>query len=535
MLKIKNILLTFIILMLCIGLISCTDADKDKNKDEKSDTPAVSHEYKDIEPFKIKVVNSKTGRGVPLIELRTTNDISYFTDSAGLVAFNEPGLMNEEVYFTIESDGYVFPEGGTTVTVKPGGEATIEVDQKNIAERLYRITGQGIYRDSTLLGIKSPLENPNINGKVMGSDSTQTIIYKNRLYWFWGDTHGPFSVFGNFRVTGATSELPENGGLDPDVGVNLQYFTQNDGFVKQMVPPLPDGAGLCWIGPLMTIKDENGNERLLTGYASLNSLVDLVGRGVLMFNDETEEWDQIADFEFYMDGDWRFPRGGGTFYEENGKEYWVFTGPIPNSRVLNDINEVIDQSKYEAFTPLKPGTEYKGADTEIERDENGKVVWGWKKNTPPIDQRQEADLIKYGLIDPDKDRPHFQFYDVDTGKTVLVHGTTIRWNEYRKKWVIIAQEIAGTSFLGEIWYGESDSITGPWGPLKKIVSHQVFSFYNPIQHEYFQEDNGRVIYFEGTYTDGFTNEPPTPFYNYNQIMYKLELDDPRLGLPFEEQ
>ena len=40
---------------------------------------------------------------------------------------------------------------------------------------------------------------------------------------------------------------------------------------------------------------------------------------------------------------------------------------------------------------------------------------------------------------------------------------------------------------------------------------------------------GRIIFLEGTYTDSFTNAPTrTPRYNYNQIMYRLDLDDQRL-------
>ena len=49
--------------------------------------------------FRINVVDSKTGRGVPLVELKTVNDIRYYTDSAGTVAFHEPGLMNQTVFF----------------------------------------------------------------------------------------------------------------------------------------------------------------------------------------------------------------------------------------------------------------------------------------------------------------------------------------------------------------------------------------------------------------------------------------------------
>ena len=37
------------------------------------------------------------------------------------------------------------------------------------------------------------------------------------------------------------------------------------------------------------------------------------------------------------------------------------------------------------------------------------------------------------------------------------------------------------------------------------------------------------LLFEGTYTAEFANHAqPTPRYNYNQILYRLDLDDPKL-------
>ena len=51
--------------------------------------------------FRIQVVEEGTGRGVPLVELKTVNQIRYVTDSNGIVAFDEPGLFNRKVFFTI--------------------------------------------------------------------------------------------------------------------------------------------------------------------------------------------------------------------------------------------------------------------------------------------------------------------------------------------------------------------------------------------------------------------------------------------------
>ena len=60
----------------------------------------------------LQVVDGETGRGVPCVQLRTSNDIRAYTDSAGLVAWDEPSLLNQPVFFSVETDGYTFPKDG---------------------------------------------------------------------------------------------------------------------------------------------------------------------------------------------------------------------------------------------------------------------------------------------------------------------------------------------------------------------------------------------------------------------------------------
>ena len=97
---------------------------------------------------------------------------------------------------------------------------------------------------------------------------------------------------------------------------------------------------------------------------------------------------------------------------------------------------------------------------------------------------------------------------------------------------MIAEEFGGTSFLGEIWYAEAETLLGPWRSARKVVTHEKYSFYNPKQHPEFQKDGGRIIFFEGTYSTFLAGtKVATPRYNYNQIMYRLDLSDKRLGLP----
>ena len=153
------------------------------------DAPAVKH-------FKITVVDEQTGRGVPLVELRTVHDVRHFTDSNGIVAFHEPGLMGQTVYFHVKSHGYEFPKDGfgfrgRALEVKEGGSIVLKIKRLNVAERLYRVTGAGIYRDSVLVGQPTPLERPLLNGQVVGTDSVLNAVYRGKLYWFWGDTNRP--------------------------------------------------------------------------------------------------------------------------------------------------------------------------------------------------------------------------------------------------------------------------------------------------------------------------------------------------------
>ena len=78
---------------------------------------------------------------------------------------------------------------------------------------------------------------------------------------------------------------------------------------------------------------------------------------------------------------------------------------------------------------------------------------------------------------------------------------------------------------------EASAPTGPWKRAVKIVTHDRHSFYNPAQHAFFDEDGGRFIYFEGTYSHTFSGrQSRTPRYDYNQILYRLDLSDERLRL-----
>ncbi len=479
--------------------------------------------------FSIRVIDEQTGCGVPLVELRTVHNVRYYTDSAGRVAFHEPGLMDQEVFFFVRSHGYEYPADGfgirgARLKVSPGGEATLKVKRLNIAERLYRVTGGGIYRDSVLLGRPVPIEHPVLNGLVLGQDSVFTIVYADRLYWFWGDTGWPRYPLGNFQMSGATSRLPDDGGLDPTVGVDLTYFVDERGFSRGMAP-MP-GEGPTWGDAFVTLRDEHGRQRMHGAYAKIRpGTMETHDRGLMTFSDEKQQFEKVASLP--MDAP-IYPAAHAAKLTMDGVEYVYFATPYPLTRVRAKPSDYCNLAAYETFTCLKPGS--RRDDLEVDRSEDGAVRYGWKHDTPAVTPSVQDQSIKAGGLKPDE--ALLQLQDADSGKPVLAHAGSVYWNSLRRRWVMITCEQFGRSLLGEIWYAEADTLPGPWVYARKIVTHDQYSFYNPKQHPMFDQDNGRIIFFEGTYTHTFSGNPDqTPRYDYNQIMYRLDLSDPRLVLP----
>lgn len=475
-------------------------------------------------PFEIQVLDDQSGRGVPLVEFTTTAGVAFVTDSAGRIAFAEPGMMDQRVWFAVKSHGYVGPKDGFGIAgaafdVKPGGKATLKIKRLTIAQRLYRITGSSIYRDSVLLGHESPIKEPVLNAKVTGCDSVLLAKYQDKLYWFWGDTNRPAYVLGLFDVPGATSALPGKG-LDIEKGIDINYFTGKDGFVRATCKMA--GEGPTWIGGVTTVRDAKGKERLMGSYIKVKPPLTIYRRGTCIWNDEKNEFEHAADVP--LDAP-LYPHGHPILFNDCGVVFAYFGDPFFNCRVYATVDGYSDLSKYESFTCLKHGSSLDKP--EIERDPSGNVVWAFKRNVPPVDAVAEGKLLAAGLLK--KEEANFQVRDAKTGKKVAVHRGSVRWNEYRKKWVCLFGEIGGSSMLGEIWYAEGNGPTGPWKEAVKVATHDKYSFYNPVHHAEFDREQGRFIYFEGTYTTTFSgNDQKTPRYDYNQMLYKLDLADERL-------
>ncbi len=480
--------------------------------------------------FAIQVVDEQTGRGVPMVELRTTSSVSYYTDSGGLVAFYEPGLMDKRVWFNIASHGYEMPPDGlgargVALDVRSGGQATIKIRRTNIAERVYRLTGEGIYRDTVMLGRRPPIEQPLVNAQITGQDGTLNATYAGKLYWFFGDTTRLSNVLGNFSMTGALAGLPDT--LDPDVGINLRYFVREDGFVRA-IAKMP-GEGAVWLYGVSVVPDERGRERMCAFFQRRKGLGELLENGFVRFNDQSQSFEKLSTTPLDPP---IFPKGYPFRAEIGGRAYIYFTAPYPMVRVRADLKSYLDLTMYEGYTCLKPDSRYVKGKTELDRDTAGKLIWGWKRNTPPLDPRQQQELIAAGKMTRDSSPEHLQSAG---GKPILLNNCSCCWNAYRKKYVMIAGESMGATMLGETWYSEAPRPEGPWHTAVKIITHakkpnDAHDFYNPVQHPFLDREGGRLIYLEGSYVNTFSGNPhPTPYYEYNQIMYRLDLSDSRLA------
>jgi hypothetical protein len=477
--------------------------------------------------FLIQVADAATGRGVPLVELKTVHEVAYYTDSQGFVALHEPALMGRDVFFHIASPGYEFDKDGfgyrgKALQATPGGSVVLKVRRLNIAERLYRITGEGIYRDSVLAGRATPLRQPLFNGLVFGQDSVMAIPYRGRLYWFWGDTARPSYPLGHFGTAGATSDWPARGGLDPSRGVDLDYFTDARGFSRPLCAW--PGPGMKWIAGVMTVRDPAGAERLVARCDTHKSLGEILERTLIVFDDASNRFERLHPWDLQWP---LFPESHPFRVRVGEDDYWYFPtwAPQPAIRVKAQWHAITNPAAYEAFTCLAVGSRWKAPQPSLDRAADGPLRYTWKADTAFIGHAEQQALIQAGRIQPDEG--WLQMLDFETGAPFAGHGGSVCWNTFRRRWVMIA-----LGQPGEIWFAEADTPVGPWVYARRVLTHGQYNFYNPTQHSFFDQANGRLIYFEGTYTAEFSGaRAKTPRYDYNQIMYRLDLADARLALP----
>lgn len=478
--------------------------------------------------FEIHCVDAATGRDVPLVELETVNHLRYVSDNRGRIAFAEPGFDGRETFFHVRSHGYAFPKdgfgyAGVRLTPRAGARAEIKLQRVNLAERLYRITGSGRYRDSFLLGQVPAVKNET-RGGVLGQDSIQAARYRDRLHWFWGDTDRQSYPLGHFRTSGATSALPGAGGTRAAEGIDLEYFVGGEGFSRPMMPLPERPDGVIWIDGLVVVPNAAGRERMVCHYSRRKGLEQQLEQGLAVFNDDKARFEPAR--ELPESETWRMVQGHPVLVTEGGRR-WVYAGlPLLHVRVPATYEAVLDPARYEAYSCRDPDAT--GAKPSPRRNAAGQLDWTWQTRVGPVGPAEESAWLKAGLVQSEECR--FSPRSPDGKERPVLHGGTVRWNSFRQAWIMIALEVGGrTSHLGEVWYAEGPSPVGPFARAVRVVTHDRQSFYNPCHHDFLDEAAGRFIYFEGTYVNTFSGNPDTtPRFNYNQIMYRLDLAEAQL-------
>lgn len=434
-----------------------------------------------VEPCRIRVVDAENGWPVPLVELRTTHHVSFFTDNAGVVALDLPELMGVETWLHVEADGYEakadgFGMRGFRFTPEPGGEHVVKIDRTIVAKRLGRLTGGGIFGESQKLGDHTDWSESGI----LGSDSVQNAVHRGKMYWAWGDTNVPRYPLGLFHMTSATTAVRPLASYEPPLKLPLDYFRDEEDRVRNVANVAPDDPGPTWVSGYASLPDDAGKERLVGCYVKIEPPMSAYRVGLCVWNDETANFESVEVLWDKKDGGSEpklQPAGHPSFWTDaDGKGWLLFGDPFPSIRMPATFEGWRDSKNWEAISPPKT---IAGAD----------------------------------------------------GRKVKPHRGSIAWNDYRGKWVTVFGEHGGDpSLLGELWYAESDSPLGPWGKAVKVLSHRKLTFYNPRLHPEFTPTDSPILLFEGTYCQTFSGEPRhTPRHDYNQVLYRLDLDDPKLA------
>ncbi len=430
--------------------------------------------------YGITVVEKGTGWPVPMVELRTVHQVLFVSDNAGRVAFDLPELMGRETWLEVTSDGYEVPadghgKRGVRLTPEPGKSLTIEVTRTSMARRLGRLTGAGLFGESQKLGLETDWK----ESDVLGSDSVQNAVHDGRMYWAWGDTNVARYPLGIFDSTSATTAIRPLASFEPPVRLKFDYFTDDAGRPRGVAKMA--GQGPTWLTGYTSLPDKTGTHRLVAAYMKSTPPMEGYECGLCAWNERTANFEHVRTVWKKSEKEPKhppMPQGQPVIVDgDAGKKMALFGDPLPYLRCAATFEAWQDPASWEKLTPQKTLLSSEG------------------------------------------------------GKPITPASGSIAWNAYRKRWVTIFMQIFGTpSAFGEVWYAEADSPYGPWGTAVKVLSHTNYSFYNPRLHPEFTASDSPILLFEGTHSVTFANRPePTPRYDYNQILYRLDLDDPKLA------
>jgi len=474
-------------------------------------------------PFVLKFVDAATGRPIPLVEVEAFNGLRQVSDNLGHIAIIEPDMAFNNLRLVIRGNGYRYPkldllgERAINPQLLPGDYIQVKLERTVAAERLYRITGAGRYRDSILAGRSEQHTDTWLVGRVIGLDSAIPVVWHRRLFCFWGDTLYPDRL----NLSGSGGMIDTFGSPDPEIPLQVQYFMDKDAYAKPMIET--GSPGFVWIEAVIPLKYGRHGEILVARYVKHKTLEEAVETGFAVFQTLKHKFSVIKRIRSGR----HHKSAHAVPVVQNEKTRWAIQ---PWEITEAEMQSFTNPDSYFNYSCLekadtKAELQVEGRPYRVRRDRLGRPVFAWAQGGVPCHPSQQKALRQAGLLKSDES--WLQLTEVGSGKTSPDFSGSISWNNFRNRWVMISQ-----GHTGEIWYAEADTFTGPWLYARRVVEHDTYNFYNPVHHRWFDRDGGQTIYFEGTYTSFFTRDGyKTPRADYNQVMYRLNLSHPHLLLP----
>ena len=397
-------------------------------------------------------------RLLQVMHLSRTAEAGALSASFAHIAFDEPGLMGRRVFFGVAAHGYEFAKDGfgirgVVLEPKPGGSARLKIRRLNIAERLYRITGYGIYRD---LGPARP----EAAGRRAAAQRRGDRPGRHPQRGLQGQAllvlrrHRPARLRPGQLRHGRGHDRPAREAR-PGRRDRPQVL-HRPGWLREAHGP-DEGEGVVWLFGLAVLPDESGRERMIAYFHRRRGLGPCWRRASSPIT--TPRTSSRSS---------RMSRSGRPYSHRlpvprpgpRGRVRQLH-GPIPGPAGPGRLEELPGPRLVRGLHLPGPGTRYVDKDkARLERDGDGRLVWAWKRDTPPLGPKEQQGLIEAGKMR--REESPFRLQDADGGKPIVLNNSSCFWNGYRKKYILIASEHLGATALGEVWYSEADRPEGPW-------------------------------------------------------------------------
>ena len=464
----------------------------------KSGVGAEEEEGKDVTPpeyFGVRVVDSSSGRGIPAARVSVLHWLDQWSDSLGYVAFQEPALATPtQLFVTVESDNY--DKLAVSLNASLGRSLSLQLRRQLPAERLYRVTGPGIFRDAVLLGAKLPpaaaavaASDSDLSHGIAGQDAMISAQFRDKIVLSFGDTRSASDGAGQTMTSNAlapTQAFSRERILD---GLPLSYSLSPSGETRPSLPLHVSERSVCEFGMPFARKGTNDSS-VEIGALSATS------RGLFVVFTKR-------------------PRGNmGPSWADCTTCCWGIARYDIDTRVYRP--QVLFPLKSPMFGRVTASQSLVTTEDGVER-----IYFTVQKPIVRVAVSAIANLSAFEEV-----AVASPFTDQDINRAAVTHVASAGL------FVMIAE--GREPRMGDILAATAKSLAGPWSSLCRIASSNLThnALYNPSIHTTINGSSGAEIIWSATLSDGYTTNSvhkqdglTVPRYNYEVIMHRVRLDD----------